>query len=141
VVDSSKSPDRAELLGKSKNIKPVIVHLVRDGKAVTWSYMRKYKKVLSFMWRWFSSNIKTEIIKRRNNFDYIFIRYEDLVRNPKKTVKKILFKVGLKYESGMVDFRNFTHHEIGGNRMRFKKSNVLFNLLFGWLNLYYKHKK
>jgi len=58
----------------------------------------------------------------------------------------------------MLDFRNFVHHEIGGNRMRLKKESeikedigwkqkmprkykILFNLLFSWLNFYYKCKK
>ena len=56
------------------------------------------------------------------------------------------------------DFRNFIHHEIGGNRMRLKtdskteediewkqkmpkKYKILFNLLFSWLNFYCKYKK
>lgn len=158
VVDSSKSADRAEILGKSENIEPIIVHLVRDGKAVTWSYMRKYNKLLPFMWKWFVSNIKTEIVKRRNNFKYVFVRYEDLVKKPEQVIKRILTETGLEYEPEMLNFRNFTHHEIGGNRMRLRKSSkikediewkqkmprrykILFNLLFGWLNFYYKCKK
>ncbi len=158
MADSSKSADRAEILGKSENIEPIIVHLVRDGKAVTWSYIKKYKKALPYMWKWFASNIKTEIVKRRNNFKYIFVRYEDLTRKPEQVIKKILTEIDLEYEPEMLDFRNFIHHQIGGNRMRFKKDSkikediewkqkmprkykILFNLLFGWLNFYYKHKK
>ncbi len=158
IVDSSKDPDRAELLAKNNSIELIVIHLVRDGRAVTWSYLKKYSKALPFMLRWFTFNIKVEILRKKNNFKYIFIRYEDLARNPKGVIKEILRQVGLEYEPGMLHFRHFTHHEVGGNRMRLggseeikedidwkqkmpKKYKIMFSLLFGWLNLIYKNKE
>ena len=157
IVDSSKHLGRIELLVKSKNIKPIIIHLVRDGRAVSWSYIKRGRKALPYMWKWFASSLKIEILKRRDKFDYIFVRYEDLAREPEETIQKILSGIGLEYEEGMLQFRDFIHHEIGGNKMRHKsdstikediewkqkmskKYKILFNLLFGWLNLYYKKK-
>jgi len=158
IVDSSKNPDRAELLAKNRSIKLVILHLVRDGRAVAWSYIKKYHKASPYMWKWFASNIKAEILRRRNNSKYIFVRYKDLVINPERVIKKILHQVDLEYESKMLHFRHFTHHEVGGNRMRLsgseeikedvnwkqkmpKRYKIMFNLLFGWLNLIYKNRR
>jgi hypothetical protein len=157
LVDSSKNPDRVELLEESKKIQPIIIHLFRDGRAVSWSYIKKYKKFLPYMWKWFAANIKIEILKRRTGAKYIFIKYEDLAKNPEKIIGIILDSAGLKYEKGMIDFRKGNHHQIGGNRMKLKqerkivednewrdkmpaKYKIIFNLFFGWLNYYYLTK-
>jgi len=158
VVDSTKNRDRVQLLAKSKHLKPTIIHLVRDGRAVTWSYMKKYKKGLPSMLRWVTSNIRVEIVRRRTKLKYIFVRYEDLATQPEQTIKHIVNSLGFDFEPGMLNFRKGEHHQAGGNRMRFSKTSEIrpdtawrtamplyarfaFNLLFGWLNLYYKVKK
>jgi len=157
IVDSSKNVNRAELLSKSKNIEPIFIHLVRDGRAVVWSYMKKYNKFLPFAWKWAAENLKIEVLKRRNQAKYIYINYSDLCRNPEKVLKRILNVLELKFEPQMLDFRKNKHHQIGGNRMKFSGSSqikedkewrkkmpfskrFIFNILFGWLNFYYKVK-
>ncbi len=158
IVDSSKNVNRAELLSQSKNIEPIIIHLVRDGRAVTWSYMKKYKKFFPFAWKWAAENLKIEILKRRNQVKYIYVNYSDLCHDPEKILKQILDVLELKFEPQMLDFRKTEHHQIGGNRMKFSSSNqikedkewqkkmpfskkFIFNILFGWLNFYYKTEK
>ena len=44
LVDSSKSIDRLTFLTQCKKIEPIIIHLIRDGRGVAWSHIRKYKK-------------------------------------------------------------------------------------------------
>lgn len=158
IVDSSKNVNRAELLSQSENIEPVIIHLVRDGRAVTWSYMKKYKKFLPFAWKWAAENLKIEIFKRRNQVKYIYVNYSDLCRDPERILKRILNVLELKFEPQMLDFRKVEHHQIGGNRMKFSNSGriredkewqkkmpfskkIIFNILFVWLNCYYKRIK
>ncbi|MBD3311255.1 MAG: hypothetical protein GF349_02005 [Candidatus Magasanikbacteria bacterium] len=158
IVDSSKNVDRFELLFKSNYIRPIILHVVRDGRAVTWSYFKKYKKAMPYMWKWFAQNFKIYYLKKRNKADYVFVRYENLAKNPKKEIERILNSLGLVYEENMLNFRNFTHHQAGGNRMRLSGTNeikedvswkknlpmkyrLLFNILFGWLNFYYARKR
>lgn len=158
IVDSSEFIDRAELLAKNSNIELLVIHLVRDGGAVTWSYMKKYSKALPFMLRWATFNIKAEILRRRSNFKFIFVRYEDLVRNPERVIKKILHQVGLEYEPKMLHFGRFIHHQVRGYRPKLNKNTeikedvdwkqkmpkrykIMFNLLFGWLNLIYRNRR
>lgn len=161
VVDSSKNTDRVELLAKDKDIEPIILHLVRDGRGVVWSYFRKNidkKKRFPYMWKWFVMNIKAEFLRKRNNMPYVFINYSGLINNPEAELKKIIKKTGLDYEPSMLKFRRSEHHQAAGNRMRMGgsedlkedmewkkklslKHKLIFNLLFGWLNFYYKIKK
>ena len=156
IVSSTKNVYHTSLILESNYVDPIIIHLVRDGRAVVWSYYKKYKRFWPFAWKWLMENVKIEILKRRyRNVPYLLIRYEDLALQPKEVLKRILSAVNLYYEDSMVNFRDFLHHQIGGNRMRFKSSKeivideswkqemwyiyrILFCIFFGWLNLYYK---
>jgi hypothetical protein len=157
VVDSTKDPDRVALLSESTVIKPIIIHIVRDGKAVTWSFIRKYRNIAPQFFRWFFSNVKIELLRREIRAQYMYVRYEALVKNPGAVLAAILEKLNLLFEEGMLDFRNLPHNELGGNRMRFEKGGiaedeawkrempwwmrVVWTGLFGWLNTYYRNKK
>ena len=108
---------------------------------------------------WFFTNLKIEIIKTRNKKRSIFIKYEDFVKNPEKTLSFILNKVGLSFDPKMMDFRKKEFHQVGGNiltkksdkieikaNMSWKKEmpwfyKLFFNLFFGWLNFIYRNKK
>lgn len=185
VFDSSKWPDRAELLLNSKKLDITILHLVRNGKGVTWSWrnrhlnpdekgnvwscQNKWDKYPNFirgvrvMYHWLKRNLYIEILKKRNRINYIFLRYEDFVKNPKGTLSFILEKVGLSFEAQMMNSINKENHQVAGN-LRLKRKlaanqeikieedicwkkdmplvyRITFDLLFGWLNLIYKNKK
>lgn len=154
VFDSSKEVNRAELLLLSNKLDIILLHLIRDGRGVMWSYKRKYGGTFSPMWRWLGLNLKCEMVKRRNRVETIFLKYEDLVRNPKKELEEILKRVGLNFESQMLNFRDVEQHQIGGNRVRFRDDRNLredlswrknlslvdkltFDLFAGWLNKIY----
>jgi hypothetical protein len=158
IVDSSKCVERAYLLAADPQIEPVVVHLVRDARAVTWSYLRKYKKLMPYFLIWFLENVKVEIFKRRFKGVELFVRYEDLVQYPERELTRILKAVDLGFEPAMLDFAAAEHHQIGGNRMRFTKESTLktdeawradmpgkyrylTTLVFGWLNTYYRNKR
>lgn len=155
VVDSSKSIDRAELVASSAEIEPIIIHLVRDGRAVTWSYERKYHAFFPFVLKWGLDNLKIELIKRRHRGVYIRVRYADLVDDSERVLRDICAKLGISYDPGMLNFRVGEHHQIGGNRMRLgtdatitrddaRKRDMplmqraIFDVVFGWLNRWYR---
>jgi len=155
IFDSSKIDiDRADLLLKSDKLEMFFVHLVRDGRGVTYSYKMKYGRVLSPIFRWALRNIKIEIFRRRYPGKFIFVKYEDFCKNPEQEVKRIVESIGLNFEPQMLDFRDKDHHQVGGNRLKFDTSSeikedlvwkdklplfdrLVFYTLFGWLNKYY----
>lgn len=154
IVDSSKNVDRAELLSMDASIEPILIHLVRDGRAVTWSYLRKYHEFLPYFPKWFLENIKVEIFKRRSRGKTMRIRYEDLTADPRRVLTLVCEVIGVPYDPAMLAFREGIHHELEGNRMRFGtdaaiqtdtewrgempfRDRLAFDACFGWLNVWY----
>ena len=161
VFDSSKSPERAELLVRHcTKFDFILVHLVRDGRAVAFSHIRLGRSGLPFMKKWLTTNLKAELLKMRNRgIPQITVFYEDVVNDPQFVISNILTLVGLSFSAPMLSFRNFAHHQAGGNlKLRLQTRNTVshikedeewkikmkardktvFNLLFGWLNIFYK---
>ena len=157
VVDSSKNVERVRVLTEAKDICPLVIHLIRDGRGVTWSYLRKYPhKPFFALTVWFFSNLKIEFMKRRTNSPVLVMRYENLVQNPERELTRILGMVGLTFENDMLNFHTKSHaYHLGGNRMKHAAGGairldevwrdsmplgykLLFNILFGWLNWYYR---
>jgi hypothetical protein len=156
LVDSTGLPDRADLLMRSGELDPSFIFLVRDGRGVTWSYYRKYKRLFPFLFLWASMNLKNEwFLRRARRYGpVLFLRYEDLVREPERELRRVCDALGIPYEERMLALRENEHHQVEGNRMRFGKDpirvdeawrrdmplslRVAFDMLFGWLNLYYR---
>ncbi|MCA9247644.1 MAG: sulfotransferase [Planctomycetales bacterium] len=127
VCDSSKIAKRLWTLQECDTIDTFIIHLVRDGRAVGNSYQRaavrqEKKGELDFdfryvLRRWRRTNLKIWH-KFHENDRYFLIRYEDFCADPRDVLLRLLPKLGLKYEEEMLQFRDTTHHNISGNRMR-----------------------
>jgi len=159
IFDSSKDVERASILLASDKLEVILLHLVRDGRGVSYSYKKKYGGIISPMLRWTLKNLKIEILKRRYPRKFIFLRYEDFCKNPEQAIEKVLKRIGFTFEPKMLEFRRKIHHQVGGNRLRFLieeqqikedtawktklplLDKIIFNLLFGWLNLFYQKIK
>ena len=157
LVDSSAESARVDLLMRSPDIKPLFIFLVRDGRGVTWSYMRKYKRLFPFLFMWATMNLKNEwLLRRAKRYGpVLFMRYENLVAYPERELARVCHALGIPYEPQMLELRENKHHQVEGNRMRFGKDPIradeawrrdmplalraLFGALFGWLNAYYRH--
>lgn len=115
IVDSSKNPPHAFLLSQIPSIDLYVVHLVRDPRGVmsSWSKPKKYLKKLSMrrvilnLW---SFNFLSESLQRYAQ-GYLLVRYEDLVKHPAETLKKIANFV--KEEVKDPDFLEKTKARIG----------------------------
>lgn len=118
LVDSSKNVTRVKLLGQTGFVRPIVIHVVRDGRGVMWSRMKKGRRGLSSLYWWIASNLKVELASRREKWEYRLVRYEDLVANPEKELTRILGMLGLDFEEGMLHFRQKPHHLIAGNQIR-----------------------
>jgi hypothetical protein len=123
--DSSKSYPRLKKLLASKLFDVQIVHLIRDGRAVAFSIKRKKERIGEKLinsyfkeireWKQLNSRYFYQL---KNLDNYCYIKYEDLVANSEESVSKILAKFNLKFEIEQIQFWQFSHHNIGGNRMR-----------------------
>ncbi|MFV1988279.1 MAG: sulfotransferase [Gemmatimonadota bacterium] len=104
VVDSSKWPTYAFLLGNIDSIDLYVLHLVRDPRACAFSWTRKKQAepgryldrqgaaYTTGYWVTWNTAIHMLLEKRRDR--YMFLRYEDFAAAPRTTVERIIEFVG-----------------------------------------------
>lgn len=121
LIDSSKKArlidSYGNILTRSKAIKPYLIYLSRDGRAVINSYLRKYPErgITNIAENW-NNRIKN-INECFNEWtsEKIHIRYEDLASKPIETINNILNFLQEPFEHEMMKFWKFEHHTINGN--------------------------
>jgi len=137
IIDSSKFPTYARLLTEMPGIELFVVHIVRDPRAVAYSWLRRKKEPSSgdaneLMQRmtpagtaklWGVWNVAGELAFRGRNIPYLRIRYEDFIAEPKSTVERILDLVhepskGLPF-TGEMTIELGIDHTLAGNPNRF----------------------
>jgi Sulfotransferase family len=141
MVDSSKTAWGSTLMPfrMSKRLGKdfLLIHLVRDPRAVAWSTIRPPRRQRRTRKRrqhsspgarslrtaagWTIANLACEMFDLLHPDRYLLIRYEDLVREPLKTIGQIFARVTLEPPA------NFDHlqapgnrHQLYGNAMRFE---------------------
>jgi hypothetical protein len=150
IIDSSKDISTLFYLMTLPKMRVRIVHMIRDSRAVAFSWMRKkvrshVKDNISYMSvyspyksaaDWAYRNLLTELA-RKKAYDYFQLRYEDLLSQPRNTVAQLASFIGLEG----VDLSFVSHHSItltqdthtaAGNPMRFQKENVSLHLDDAW---------
>ncbi|WP_167475252.1 sulfotransferase [Nocardia arthritidis] len=95
IVDTTKIPGEAALLGYLDGIVPYYVHLVRDPRAVaqSWSRPKEYVYTMSpakSTGYWSGFNLASHAITRRHPERSMFLRYEDFIADPAGTVDDLL---------------------------------------------------
>ena len=117
--DSSKLADRCMKMIASDRFDVWVVHLVRDGRAVGYSYKRKYGTFLPEVWRWGASNSRLGTrLGHQLGERYLPMRYEDFSADPRGETERVLTALGLTFEEAQLAFREQVHHNLAGNRMR-----------------------
>ena len=145
IIDSSKSSGYSSLLGMITDFDLYIVHLVRDPRAVTYSWQRKKVipdknellhfntySVLGSSLRWSIRNLASEAFWKKHPERYLIMKYEDFVEKPKEGVQKILDFIGEKPVGACHGIPFITDHSVSlspnhalwGNPSRFKTGTV-----------------
>ena len=126
-LDSSKRPERAMLMRRFGDFDDVrVIHLVRDGRAVSWSSMKNLQIGPDDAARsWLDDNHASEQARRFFPDDrWMTLRYEDLCTDPQGTLAKVYGFMGVTAKNGLHDFRSVDHHIIG-NRMRLSATSEI----------------
>ena len=138
IVDSSNLPSHAFLLRTMPAIDLRVIHLVRDSRAVAWSWRKRVEKRRSggpseylpqyssagSSLRWTYYNGLTQSL-RRLGVPYNLVRYEDLVCNPYQVTAGLLRYAGLTGDGAEPSYiqghrvRLKPNHTVEGNPMRF----------------------
>lgn len=141
VVDSSKFPARALVLGRLDGLSTAVVHVVRDSRAVAFSWQRTRRRpeidgATELMPRrtpartaavWTVANTLLEAVARRYATAER-LRYEDLLRDTASTLGRVASRLGETHpdlgflRAGTAEMG--VDHTVAGNPMRFQVGRV-----------------
>jgi hypothetical protein len=141
IVDSSKYIAHGFNLATIQELELLTVHLARDSRAVAYSWRRKkvrpeiyweqqfmsQRGILKSAGRWNRFNLLAHKLQDASE-QYTFLRYEDLVSNPKDSLSRLLADLGVEITS--LDFLDGSHanlktsHTVSGNPMRFERKEL-----------------
>lgn len=150
VLDSSKDPSTLYVLARTANVRLHVVHLVRDPRAVAFSWQRKKvwlvagderlmfpqvpaaRSALDWVWRNLLAGWS-----RRFAASYLRLRYEDVVAQPVPTITAILEAVGAgRSDLGFIDGGaarlDRVNHTLSGNPVRFASGSIPLRLDSEW---------
>lgn len=150
IVDSSKAPSHLYLLTQTGAVDLRIIHLVRDSRAVAYSWSKRPKQELGIAGPATTMPTKSSLIAALiwaiENFfaiyagqqvaHYTLLRYEDFVQRPDTALNTALQKVGLpeqdlshlKQKSFLVE----ATHSVGGNPLRFEQDAITIHNDNAW---------
>ena len=150
IVDSSKNPVRALALSMISGVDLRVVHLVRDGRGVIWSYMKKKNmgrnipsdRLYTSSWRagflWFLINVSSEFVLWKTGLHGVRIKYEDFVEQPEEVLKQIGQMLEIKFDAVAKLLSSGKEvvigHPIAGNRIRMAGS-IRFRPDYEWKKL------
>lgn len=136
IVDSTKYPARAYALLQTREIDLYLVHLVRDGRAVIWSCIRKpntnpdgsalhidaVELARRTSLHWLRVNLACDVLLSLPSTRGVRVRYEDLVEKPSDALVPIGNMMGLDMAHLARDLASGEEmrvgHMIAGNRVR-----------------------
>ncbi|MDJ1169422.1 sulfotransferase [Roseofilum sp. BLCC_M154] len=103
---------------RSGEVEAYLLHLVRDGRAVLNSFLRRFQDmdVVDFTEGWVQKT------KGRQAYFHSFkedkkieIAYEDLASQPHQTIQTICQWIGIEFIEDMLEYWKYDHHDISGN--------------------------
>jgi hypothetical protein len=117
IFDSSRIPNRIALLVRSKKLRLVMLHVMRNGEACISSDKKKRPRTFFRpLLGWMRHNLAVEVLKARySEVPYVFLRYEDFCENPERELERVLRVVGLTYDPEMMRFRSHESHNFSGH--------------------------
>lgn len=131
VVDSTKWPAHPGLLGLVDGTEPRGIHLTRDPRAVSFSYLRRKPTAgrqppmprfpaAHSAASWLARNALVEIVQRRTAAPIRHVRYEDLAARPAETLESLWGLIG-DVDLQLDGAGTTQEHLLGGNPDRFDR--------------------
>ena len=132
ILDASKDPRRLFYLLNDDRIKVFPIFLVRDSRAVGYSYQKKERlKIglkrknfyITILFRWLMVNIFAEkLLQQVPDNQSIRLNYKQLCEQPKDTIQKLnkWLKINISTSDYIQEIAETNYHNIDGNDLRFK---------------------
>lgn len=141
IVETSKLPHDAALLAGAAGIDHYVLHVVRDPRAVAYSWRRPKplrvsngtttmatQGLLASAGRWGENCLGAELLRRHvPPSRWSFLRYEDFVAAPRAAIEQVLAFIGVDGAGPFVDEDTVelgVNHTLAGNPNRFRTGAV-----------------
>ena len=133
IVDSSKRPQVAALLLRLQGIDPYLVQLIRDPRAVAFSWARSRDELVKHgslysSTRWVMRNTAADRVRAAYGEKGCLLRYEDLTAEPRKHVRGLLRLIDEDPEGdpfiGERTAEMQANHVVSGNPVRHRRGPV-----------------
>lgn len=158
IVDSSKNTAHGLVLANIPELNLFSVHLIRDSRAVAYSWRREkirpeiyweqkfmgQRNILKSATRWNSLHKFAEKLQPVST-RYVHLRYEDLASSPRKSLAGVFAGLGIKQPS--LDFLEGLqanlrpNHTVSGNPIRFTNKEIKIQLDEEWQHAMAIHHK
>ncbi len=158
IIDSSKNTAHGFILANIPQIDLFTLHLIRDSRAVAYSWRREkirpevyweqkfmgQRKIITSATRWVSLLKSAEKLQHTSK-QYALLRYEDLVNNPPKSLSGVFSNLGIEQPS--LDFLDGFHanlktsHTVSGNPVRFTNKEIKIKPDIEWRHAMAKRHK
>ena len=120
IVDSTKRPDwivQRAAETRAAGAEPHLILLLRDGRAVVNSRIRKYpeKPVAELVEGWLGQMDACRALFDGFSGPKQIVRYEELAAEPERVMRDLCDVSGLTYDPAMLDIAGGEHHPLGGN--------------------------
>jgi hypothetical protein len=139
IIDASKFPTYGFLLTQIPGVEVSVIHLIRDPRAVAFSWQRrKFNPDSGQLFGrmstgrsaaiWITWNIGAEVLGRsvQKPHHYVQLKYESFIERPHETLERITDIVGLEVDPVSILQDNVVtmrpSHTIAGNPVRFQDS-------------------
>ncbi len=122
LVDSSKSSSwidrQLRFSYRWVGIRPFLVYLQRDGRAVVSAYYRKYPERgfdnITLSWKR-NAEAMERYYRNFRRGPKLRLRYEQLATQPEATVRELCRALSISYEPEMLSYWKHDHHHVFGN--------------------------
>ena len=130
IIDGGKEPVFGALLARGSAGAVGTIHLVRDPRAVAYSWQKlvssdsepgymTQKAAGKTAVHWVSQNLLVQLGLQRLGTAYVRVRYEDMAYHPEEVLRRISLATGLNIEAGGVtgdaSLASGDHHMVAGN--------------------------
>jgi hypothetical protein len=135
IIDSSKRAMHVYLGATIRGIRTHVIHLVRDPRAIAYSWRGRREEVTLTPSRssvnWLAGNLAVEALRRRAfESNYTFVRYEDFINSPMDTLQDLGSRMGVRDSAlPFVDASTLLmtdNHTVAGSPSRFLRGDVKF---------------
>jgi hypothetical protein len=134
ILDSTKDASRLKILYLTDPKDFKLIYLVRDGRAVAASTMRRENvDMRTAARRWVYANRRSLAVQWSIPAAFkMRVKYEELCLAPEDTLRRICDFIGITYDSRMLVMNKHDSHNIAGNPMRFRKGETKIRLDDRW---------